>query len=918
MTIAAANTAFSVNQEAAIAASSPESIHESETYEQLLAMAGKRFHPLPADYLVRHVMAVTPMGNWPVRRAALEALQTRQANLLRDQLQVTGAVRAKRPHAEFKVSRPGRKGQSYRVLLRGVCPLDAACSCPDFVRNSLGVCKHILAVLRAKCEDRGEEIFNAAAPEDRVPTPGLLWNPIRPLCGAYDLLSGFEWRGSADSCPTGARFLLRKFFTKKSDDSLSLADKALAVSARRGVLLKTLRALLDPSQGSPSDPAAEVVLATEEARQALRTRSRKALETLSAALKSFKQKLYPYQIEGVRRFLENGRLLLADDMGLGKTMQAIAACHALWQAHLVRRGLLIVPAALKSQWLREWQRATDLPVVIVEGTQRERLQIYRRHERGFLIANYEQVWRDLEEMHHWQPDLVVLDEAQRIKNWSTKTAQYVKQLQPQFRLVLTGTPMENRIDELVSIVDWVDSFALQPVWRINAQHLVLIDGRSEVGGLRDLGLLRARLDPCLLRRLRTDVLKQLPKRSDTVIPVPLSDAQKGAHADYDQPIVQLMAIAKKHPLTQAQFLRLMSYFTSQRIICNGIEQYQFDDHWPELSQVRNPREDFLASLNSPKLAEFYRVIRSIVIEQGRKAVVFSQWRHMLILAQWAVSGLLAEHGVRAVFFTGQESQKRRTHNIVDFHDDPSARIFFATDAGGVGLNLQHAANCCINLDLPWNPAVLEQRIGRIYRLGQKHPIDVYNLVAETGIEARISTIVANKRAMFKGIFDGGSDQVEFEHQGSFLERMARIIEPVDIPKLGAVAAQSEDENCMEEVTDLEHEASAEVSVEAPVGASLGGGSSPVPLSEAPARVLAPVAAALPPSEAAETPAPSIAALFSQVTVQRREDGGITLQAPPQAAAQLAGAFDVLAQLLRAAGQVSSGGSLPQSTSPLRN
>ena len=121
-------------------------------------------------------------------------------------------------------------------------------------------------------------------------------------------------------------------------------------------------------------------------------------------------------------------------------------------------------------------------------------------------------------------------------------------------------------------------------------------------------------------------------------------------------------------------------------------------------------------------------------------MLFSQWRRMLTLAQWATSDLLGDNGLRSGFFTGQEGQRRRTQNIVEFHDDPDFRILFTSDAGGVGLNLQRAANCVINLELPWNPAVLEQRIGRIYRIGQTQPIDVYNLVCEYGIEARIAAL----------------------------------------------------------------------------------------------------------------------------------------------------------------------------------
>ena len=195
----------------------------------------------------------------------------------------------------------------------------------------------------------------------------------------------------------------------------------------------------------------------------------------------------------------------------------------------------------------------------------------------------------------------------------------------------------------------------------------------------------------------------------------------------------------------------------------------------------------IKGLSSPKLLELRQLVRQLVLEQGRKVVVFSQWRRMLTLAHWAVSDLLAENGLRAGFFTGAEGQKRRTQNIVEFHDDPDFRLLFASDAGGVGLNLQHASNCVINLELPWNPAVLEQRIGRIYRLGQTQPIDVFNLVCEEGIESRIAGLVGSKQAFFKGLFDGDSDSVQFEQSGSFLSRVEKIYDPRPSPSLAAAA-----------------------------------------------------------------------------------------------------------------------------------
>ncbi|MCC6644578.1 MAG: SWF/SNF helicase family protein, partial [Polyangiaceae bacterium] len=152
--------------------------------------------------------------------------------------------------------------------------------------------------------------------------------------------------------------------------------------------------------------------------------------------------------------------------------------------------------------------------------------------------------------------------------------------------------------------------------------------------------------------------------------------------------------------------------------------------------------------------------------------------------------LLEESGTRALFFTGAEGPLQRTQAIVEFHDDPGARVLFLTDAGGVGLNLQRAASACINLELPWNPAVLEQRIGRIYRLGQKKPIDVFNLVSEESIEGRIAALVGAKQAVFAGLFDGTSDVVRFDAASTLMGRVRALVD-VDVRPAGASAASTD-------------------------------------------------------------------------------------------------------------------------------
>ncbi len=165
-----------------------------------------------------------------------------------------------------------------------------------------------------------------------------------------------------------------------------------------------------------------------------------------------------------------------------------------------------------------------------------------------MIINYEQLLRDLDIVRGWNPDLVVLDEAQRIKNWATKTALSVKGLNPPYRLVLTGTPMENRIEELASIVEWVDDMALEPKWRLPALHALRADGRREIIGVRHLDTVRERLRPCMIRRVRQDVLDQLPPRTDTRVPIEMTEAQMEEHDALNQPITRLVQISLKRPL----------------------------------------------------------------------------------------------------------------------------------------------------------------------------------------------------------------------------------------------------------------------------------------------------------------------------------------------------------------------------------
>lgn len=828
-----------------------------ETRAALTELAGKRFGKLPAAPFVDLILRSSSDADWPVRKAAMEALLRRVGFGKRD----TTVVLRKPGRAVLGCYRVGAKGtpanRGYETELCALEPLQTSCNCPDFVRGSLGLCKHGLAVLFTldPATWAGNKVATEQAAANKRATdrertqPHLRWDAVAPLSGGADRLDRLTL--------TGDRRALASYAKGRPQSGESWAP------AQR---LKWVEQQLSNVRGGrwSAEPAVVKVLEEEKARAGRLALNAKGLRVAQATSSRLLRTLYDYQKQGVRQFLENGRLLLADDMGLGKTTQAIACCHALYETGRIERGLLVVPAALRSQWLREWRETTKLELTEVQGTPEERAQTYDRTKRGLLLIGYELLLRDLPHVQAFAPQLVLLDEAQRIKNWATKSAACVKSLKPEYRLVLTGTPMENRFDELASLMDFVDDTALEPKWRLVPWHTrSLGDGARGSGGARNLGVLRERLGTAFLRRRRAEVLSQLPARTDTRLSIELTPEQTEEHGYLDQPIAALVRKAQFRPLQQAEFLKLMQLLGKQRMICNGLAQVNFEEEWPRCQATKLRSQRFLQTLFSPKLVAFRELVEQMVVEQNRKLVVFSQWRKMLRLANWCVEDVLGATGKRAAFFTGAESRPQRERALIDFHDDPTSAILFLSDAGGVGLNLQRAASCCINLELPWNPAVLEQRIGRVYRLGQTEPVEVINLVSETGIESRVAELVTQKQAVFSTLFDGTSDEVLFDGDRSFLGGVRKLMEPAP-----------EDEVAASSDADREDELEELIAAETPAA-----------------------------EPAAPAPDPASAALanaLAGLSITQTAAGGLRIEAPPALAAPLAQFFEGLAASLKAA------------------
>jgi superfamily II DNA or RNA helicase len=632
--------------------------------------------------------------------------------------------------SEFRVTNPASRS-TYRVAIRGRMLGQNFCSCPDFATNTLGTCKHVEFVLGKLEAGRT--------------TVKVLAEGYQPVVSEVFVEHGAE------------RFVRFRPRHQAPKELLELASKYFAEGRLAPAGYVHFNKFV--SEATKLDPALEVyddaLALVAEVRDVQRRQERLAelfpRGTKSASFnKLLALSLYPYQREGALFAAQAGRALLADDMGLGKTVQGMAVAEIMARAFGVERVLIICPTSLKHQWEREIDRATKRSVQVVGGLRDQRRKLYRAGA-FFTIANYDTVASDLADIQALEPELVILDEAQRIKNWDTQAAQSVKKIRSPYALVLTGTPLENRLEELVSIVQFVDQHRLGPTFRFLREHQDL-DENGRVVGYRSLDKIAQTLAPIMLRRRKQEVLSQLPERSDKNFFVPMTDEQRAHHEENRDVVAKLVAKWRRHHfLSEPDQRRLRVALMFMRMSCNST--YLLDketDHGHKCDEATQWLEEVFESPEA-------------------KVVVFSQWlgTHELLMRRFE------PRGWQSVFFHGSVSSEGRKKLVDRFRDDPACRLFLSTDAGGVGLNLQHASNV-INMDLPWNPAVLEQRIGRVHRLGQKRPVRVVNFIAQGTIEEGMLSLLGFKKSLSAGILDGGEREI-------FLggSRLKRFMETVD-------------------------------------------------------------------------------------------------------------------------------------------
>ena len=514
-----------------------------------------------------------------------------------------------------------------------------------------------------------------------------------------------------------------------------------------------------------------------------------------AAPQGLQVQLRPYQLDGLAwlQYLRAQGLggILADDMGLGKTAQALA--HVLTEkeaGRLIHPALVVLPTSLLFNWQAEATRmAPDLRVLTLHGPRRAESHAHiARHD--LVLTTYPLLWRDGDALAAQPFHLLVLDEAQMVKNAGSRSARALRKLRAPHLLCLTGTPLENHLGELWAQFDFLMPGFLGDVRSFNARWRKPIEENGET--LR-AQLLAQRVRPFILRRRKQDVATELPPRTEVILRVQLQGRQRELYeAVRVAADKQVRRTLERSGFEGAQISILDALLKLRQVCCDprlvkGISQ---GTHGPPLRGSQRAEGDAFSLGGSPaakgthqtmeraKLALLADLLPSL-LDEGRRVLVFSQFTEMLTLAAEQLDALALPY----LTLTGQTPPRQRGAVVRQFQAQAAgcpAVLLVSLKAGGVGLNLT-AADTVIHLDPWWNPAVEEQATARAHRIGQDQPVFIYKLVVQGSIEERMLELQARKAALAQGVLGHDAEGAVKFSEADLHALLAPLSEPQNNP-----------------------------------------------------------------------------------------------------------------------------------------
>ncbi len=649
--------------------------------------------------------------------------------------------------SNFNVTNP-HTHNTYKVAIRSIDNTMNYCECYDFKTNSLGTCKHIESVLLKLKKNKS----NTSLLNKKYTTS------YSSIYLKYSGQRKVMFRIGTENTPEFEK-LVKKYF----DASLTLLPEV--VDQFEKILLEC-HAIHPEFRCYPD--ALDFIIEIREKHKRSNYINEKYVKG-NGFDQLLKVQLFPYQQEGIVFAATIGKALIADDMGLGKTIQAIAAAELMKKEFGIEKVLVVCPTSLKYQWKSEIEKFSGTTTKVIEGHPLKRQQQYKENE-FYKIVSYHGLSNDIDAINKMGFDLIILDEAQRIKNFNTKISKNVKKVKSTYTIALTGTPLENKLEELYSILQFVNPFVLGPFYQFLFNHQV----KNEFGkvvGYKDLNEIGVLLSDTMIRRKKSEVLKQLPERMDKNLFVPMTQEQLEVHEEYQHAVAQLMHKWKRMGfLNEKDRQKLMISLNMMRMVCDSTyiidQETRFDN---KIEELMNILDEFLAQGNE-------------------KVVVFSQWERMTRL----VAQELGKRNIGYEYLHGGIPSANREQLFVNFNKEEKCKVFLSTDAGGLGLNLQ-IASLLVNLDIPWNPAVLEQRIARIYRLGQQKNVTIINMVSTGTIEHKMLDVLKFKSSLAEGILDKGEDVIFMGESNfkKFMNSMEEILETNSIDN-SSILEDSED------------------------------------------------------------------------------------------------------------------------------
>ncbi|WDP92031.1 MAG: DEAD/DEAH box helicase [Desulfobacter sp.] len=629
-----------------------------------------------------------------------------------------------------------KERRTYTVCLHDPANARGHCSCPDYLTNGLGTCKHIIFMAGYLKSEPG---FKAQVATESLPFTDIFWD------------SNAQAPRLFPPGPKGRPGDLKPALDKYFDDSGNFTGQD--ISLVMGLMLRL--------HGDRRVRIRENLLKRVDHR--LQALQQAKMEGRPRPQVSLPRPLYPFQKEGVDFGTLKTGVLIADEMGLGKSAQAVATALNKCETFGFSKVLVITLASLKPKWRQEIEAMSRKKARIIQGPPAQRRSGYLKNEQ-FKISHYEAVVRDAAAITEMNPDIIILDEAQRIKNFSTRTAETVKRLPKKHAVVLTGTPLENKPEDLYSIVQFLDPYKFTPLWQFSADHYrITREAKNKIAGYKNLAGLREKLRDILIRRTWDEVSDQLPPTVTSTYYIDLAPEQRQRHRACAARLGEILA---RRILTDMDMEQIRTQVLTMRMAANST--YLLD------------RETQI----SPKLRELAAIVDEVVVQNKRKMVIFSEWTAMTFL----IARRLSEAGIGFVEASGKVGAPRRRELVRRFTRSHDCPVFLTTDAGSRGQDLS-AARCMVNVELPWTPA---QAAGRLARLTpaagdegeESRPCHIINLIGAGSIEEGIARGLADDPDLFTALF-GTNDTKENDSETErrdLADRLDDILGPELLPR----------------------------------------------------------------------------------------------------------------------------------------